>query len=130
MSPAHVKTLLDGALSRKKSIASAYLEFEPLPFITVKEAMAQRYSFSYGSVSLRSTVSAFEKVMKFGKTTVLVLYEHEKFYPDRTRDDTSRDVWMNDTHCLLLGAEGKMALKEIKSGIVYGIKDGKVTKSL
>jgi len=130
MSLKPIMSLLDETLAKRKTIATAYLEFVPLPIISVKDAMAKKNGFSYGNVSLHAAMTPFQRIMKFGKTTVLVLYEHSKFYPDRLRDADSRDVWMDEKHCLLLGMEGKIFLKEIKSGISYGIGAGKVVKTL
>jgi hypothetical protein len=128
--PSIVKKLLDDTtIAGKKSLNSAHLGFRPVPIFTLKDVAQQKNSYSYGQVYLASAVTPWERTMRFGKTACLVLYKHSKFYPDKFVGDESEDVWMGRYNCLLVTREGKLALREIESGICYGIKGGKLTKS-
>jgi hypothetical protein len=131
MSPTPLKSLLaDSGIVKKDSIAQAHLDFEPLPLFTLKELMDHENMYSYGHVLLRSSQTQFEKSMRFGKTAMMVMYEHGKFFPDKSMGDESEDVWMGRTQCLLVTREGKLALREIETGICYGIKGGNITKQV
>lgn len=120
----------DWDTANKKSIGQAHLGFEPLPIFKLKEILRRENMYSYGRVYLSASATPFEKAMRFGKTAILVLYEHGKFYPDKPAGDESEDVWMGQMRCLLVTREGKLALREIDSGICYGIRAGKLTKDL
>ena len=129
--PDRIKQLFaDYPLTAKKSIAQAHLGFEPAPIFKLKELVGRENMYSYGQAYLSSTITPLEKLMKFGKTAMLVLYEHGKFYPDKSAGDESEDVWMGRYNCLLITREVKLALREIESGVCFGVKGGKVTKSL
>ncbi len=115
---------------KRKTIKAAHLGLEPVPIFKLKELIGRENMYSYGRVYLSSKVTPLERLLKLAKSSMLVLYEHGKFYPDKSMGDESQDVWMGRYRCLLLTREGKLALREIDTGVCYGIKQGKLTKDL
>lgn len=130
--PRTVGRLADDAAvtANKRAISQVHLGLEPLPIFKLKELLGRENMYSYGRVYLSSKQTPLEKAMERTKTCILVLYEHGKFYPDKSMGDQSEDVWMGQQRCLLLAREGKLALREIETGICYGIQGGKLTKDL
>lgn len=126
-----VRPLLnDPSIGKNDTIVQAHIGFEPLPIFTLRELLGRESMYSYGRTYLSSSSTPLEKALRSGKTAMLVLYEHSKFFPDKSMGDQSEDVWMGQVYCLLLTREGKLALRELSSGICYGIQGGKITKEL
>jgi hypothetical protein len=69
--------------------------------------------------------------MALPKTALLMLYDHTRFYLDRSAGDKSRGVWLSRRYELVVSCPSYLRLRETGSNKVWGIdSNGELYKEI
>lgn len=125
--PSEILEILPPALAKRKRIASAYLHLEFYPGFTYNRFKDKNYKdmYSFGVVSLSEKQTSHHKYIP--KNSILVLFDHTKFYCDRAEGDASRVVWVDNKWALAITAHTHFRLRELESSNSWAM-DAKKTK--
>jgi hypothetical protein len=125
--PAEIREILPHALAKRKRIVNAYLAFEFFPGFTYKRFKDRNYKdiYSFGVASLSEKQTTHHKYIP--KNSILVLFDHNKFYCDRAEGDASRVVWVDHKWALAITAQTHFRLRELESSNSWAM-DAKCTK--
>jgi len=118
---ADVKEIVSPTLRKKKQVTTAFLGFELLPGCTyamfgspqgVGEGL-----YGYGLPTLEPKQTTHGK--RLHKDTIMILFDHTRFYPDVEQGDKSRAVWMDHTYVLVVTSPKKFFLRETGTDKIY-----------
>lgn len=111
--PAEIREILPPALVKRKRIASAYIAFEFFPGFNYRRFKEKNYKdmYSFGVASL--SVKQTQHGTYVPKNSMLVLFDHTKFYCDRAEGDASRMIWVDHKWGLVITAQTHFRLREV-----------------
>lgn len=120
-----VKEILPPVLRKRKHIATAFLNFQFFEGFNYRQFTdGETGMYGYGLSHLAASQTAHGK--RVAKTSILVLYDHTRFYPDRNAGDKSRAVWINHRYELVVTTETTFRLRETGTKNVWRIVKGKL----
>jgi hypothetical protein len=125
--PTELREILPPVLLKRKRITSAYLAHEFFPGFSYERFKSRNYKdmYSFGITTLAEKQTVHHKYVP--KNSILVLYDHKKFYCDRAEGDASRVVWLNHKFSLIITAPTHFRLREIGTSNSWAM-DAKQTK--
>ena len=125
--PAEIRKMLPPALVKRKRIASCYLDFEFFPGFTYGRFKDRGYEdmYSFGVASLSDKQTQHSKYIP--KNSILVLFDHTKYYCDRAEGDASRMIWVDHKWGLVITTQTHFRLREVETNFSWAM-DAKQTK--